>query len=201
MLATLNENPIQWLEKYGEYLFAFAISRLHNESVAEDLVQETLLAALRSSEKFSCNSSEKTWLTAILKHKIIDHFRRASRQVSFDPDGDDNDLFDDAGFWREYPAAWSTTPESLFEQKEFREILQTCLADLPKNLAAVFTLREIEGLETKEICEILNISPNNFWVLLHRARLRLRQAIENKWLASEFETKPFHPTGEFAFSN
>ncbi len=201
MLATIKENPIQWLEQHGDYLYAFAVSRLHNETAAEDIVQETLLAALQTSHKFSHNSSERTWLTAILKHKIIDYYRRASRQVSLDSGAADNDLFDEEGFWREYPADWSATPERLLEQKEFREILQDCLADLPKNLAAVFTLREIEGLEAKEICEILNISSNNYWVLLHRARLRLRGAIENKWFGKKTGAKTLNQLGEFVFSN
>jgi len=196
-----DKNPVRWLGRHGDYLFAFAVSRLHNETAAEDLVQETLLCALESRRNFSEKSSLKTWLTAILKHKIIDYYRRASRQVGFDSDEEENNLFDESGFWREYPADWHATPESLFEQKEFQRILQACLAALPKNLAEVFTLREIEGLDAKEICEILDISPNNYWVLLHRARLRLRDAVEKKWLGKNFEAKSLNRTGEFVFSN
>jgi RNA polymerase sigma-70 factor (ECF subfamily) len=199
MFAIINENPVEWLEKYGDYLFGFAMSRLHNETAAEDLVQETLLAALQSQQKFSNNSSEKTWLTAILKNKIIDHYRRSIRQVSFASDEEETDFFDNQGNWREVPTDWRETPEGLFERREFAEILQNCLADLPKNLAAVFTLREIEGLETKQICEILNLSPNNFWVMLHRARLQLRQSLENRWFGKRQET--LMQTGEFVFAN
>lgn len=199
MFAIINDSSIQWLEKYGDYLYGFALSRLHNEAVAEDLVQETLLAALQTRQKFSNNSSEKTWLTAILKHKIIDHFRHVSRQVSFASDEAENDFFDESGNWSEEPADWQATPEDLLERKEFQAVLHRCLADLPKNMATVFILREIEGLDGKEICEILNLSPNNLWVMLHRARLQLRQALENRWFGKKKET--FRQTGEFVFAN
>jgi RNA polymerase sigma-70 factor (ECF subfamily) len=201
MFAAENENPARWLEQYGDYLYGFALSRLHDEAIAEDFVQETLLAALRSNSGFSQKSSVKTWLTAILKHKIVDHYRRASRQVSFISDEEENAFFDQSGFWRETPADWNTTPESLLECREFEEILQNCLANLPKNLAAVFTLSQIEGLRAQEICEILNLSPNNFRVLLHRARLQLRRAIEDRWFGIKTRRKTLNQTGGFVFSS
>lgn len=179
-------NPIGWLEQYGDYLYGFAFSRLHNETAAEDLVQETLLAAWQSYQKFAGNSSEKTWLIGILKHKIIDYYRHSSRQETFVlNDGQtDEEMFDESGVWHENasPAFWNATPEAVFEQKEFQKVLQKCLAELPENLLAVFTLREIEGFETGEICEILDLSPNNLWVMLHRARLQLRREIEANFL-------------------
>lgn len=201
MFAVIDENPVQWLEKYGDYLFAFAVSRLHNEAVAEDLVQETLLAAIESHKNFSGDSSVKTWLTAILRHKIIDYYRRASRQVSFAETGSETDkeFFDESGNWRESaaPSGWQKSPESLLELKEFQTVLRECLSALPQNLSAVFTLREIEGLGTKEICEILTLSPNNFWVLLHRARLRLRQDVERRWFGNA--GKEFKPACDALF--
>jgi RNA polymerase sigma-70 factor, ECF subfamily len=177
----VNEGPIEWLEKHGDYLYAFAMSRLHHAETAEDLVQETLLAALQSLQNFSRNSSERTWLTAILKNKIIDHFRRMSRQVSFGIEEEEADFFDREGIWKKSQSDWHATPQNLLEQKELESMLQDCIANLPKNLSAVFILREIEELETKEICEILNLSPNNLWVMLHRSRMQLRQSIETKW--------------------
>ena len=195
------ENPVEWVERYGDYLYAFAVSRLHDEAAAEDLVQETLLSALESRSRFGEKSSERTWLTAILKHKIIDYYRRASRQISFHTPDEAADFFDESGNWRELPADWNATPESLLERKEFREILHAALAGLPKNLAAVFTLSEIEGLEGKEICEILNLSPGNFWVLLHRARLHLRRAIENRWFGIKTRPETLNRTSKFVFSH
>lgn len=200
MSAITKEDSIRWVEQYGDYLYAFALSRLHNKMLAEDFVQETLLSAFESREKFAENSSVKTWLTAILKHKIFDHYRRTIRQVSFDSEAEETAFFDKTGHWRDSLSDWNLTPEKLFEQKEFQTILQSCLADLPENLAAVFTLREIEGLGTKEICGILSISQNNLWVLLHRARLRLRQAIESRCFGIKTRTEILNHTSEMVFS-
>ncbi len=200
MSAITKEDSIRWVEQYGDYLYAFALSRLHNKMLAEDFVQETLLSAFESREKFAENSSVKTWLTAILKHKIFDHYRRSIRQVSFDSEAEETAFFDETGHWRDSLSDWNLTPEKLFEQKEFQTILQSCLADLPENLAAVFTLREIEGLGTKEICGILSISQNNLWVLLHRARLRLRQAIESRCFGIKTRTEILNHTSEMVFS-
>jgi RNA polymerase sigma-70 factor (TIGR02943 family) len=191
MFAKINENPVLWLEKYGDYLFGFALSRLHDAAAAEDLVQETLLAAWRSTESYAGSSSLKTWLTAILKHKILDYYRRAARQNSFgeSANGASPKTVVAESFRRDFaaPNVWRETPQTLLENEEFRRVLRASLAAMPKNLAAVFTLREIEGLDGKEICRILNLSPNNFWVLLHRARLNLRQALQSNWFDKKSE--------------
>jgi RNA polymerase sigma-70 factor, ECF subfamily len=180
-----------WVDQYGDYLYAFAFSRVRDESIAEDLVQETLLAALQSHSKYDGNSSEKTWLTGILKHKIIDHFRRSSRQVDLTPDEADMSSYDYlferddewSGHWNPNlePMQWNATPEAALERSEFRGILTHCLGELPERVANCFTLREMEGFEAKEICEILAVSTNNYWVMMHRARLHLRRCIEFNW--------------------
>ena len=180
-----------WVDRYGDYLYAFAFSRLRDESIAEDLVQETLLAALQSRSRYDGKSNEKTWLTGILKHKIIDHFRRGSRQVDLTPDESDMSGYDYlfergdewSGHWNPNlePMLWNSTPEAALERSEFRGILSHCLGELPERAANCFTLREMDGLEAKEICEILMISINNYWVLMHRARLHLRRCIEFNW--------------------
>lgn len=201
----LNEtknDPIKWVEVHGDYLYRYAVSRMHDESAAEDLVQETLLAALKSRNGFMSEASERTWLTAILKHKIIDHYRKNCRMVLADPEEDQTveDYFDECGSWKDgnAPKQWGKTPESLYEQKELSTVMSKCLAQLPENLRTVFTLREIEGLSTEEICTILNLKPNNLWVLLHRARLHLRQSIETTWLRQKENIKSF--SGRLAFS-
>lgn len=180
-----------WVDRYGDYLYAFAFSRVRDESIAEDLVQETLLAALQSHSKYDGNSTEKTWLTGILKHKIIDHFRRSSRQVDLTPDEADMSSYDYlferddewGGHWNPNlePIEWTATPEAALERSEFRGILTHCLGELPERVANCFTLREMEGFEAKEICEILAVSTNNYWVMMHRARLHLRRCIEFNW--------------------
>jgi RNA polymerase sigma-70 factor (ECF subfamily) len=177
-----HENPVNGIENYGDHLYAFALARVRDRAVAEDLVQETLLAALKARQNYSGASSERTWLTAILKHKLFDHFRSSSRMATFETDEEHDEFFDAAGRWLNPPAGVFATPESILEQKELFAVLQKCIDELPRKLGIVFTLREVDGMTSREICELLSVSPENLWVLLHRARLQLRKALESRWL-------------------
>lgn len=178
-------DPSDWVDRYGDYLFRYAMLRLRDRSAAEDLVQETFLAALKARHSFSGDSSEGTWLVGILKHKIADHFRRRSREVPLpggdlpDPPGDDP--FDAGGRWATGPAEWGGNPADLVRQKAFVDQLKKCLSGLPPNHANAFTLREIEGADTEEICKVLNVTATNLWVILHRARMQLRRCLETHW--------------------
>jgi len=183
------ENPEKWVDLYGDYLYKYAFYRVYEAPVAEDLVQETFLAALHSIKDFQHRSSIKTWLTSILKHKIIDHFRKKSKEQQIDDielhTNKLDDLFDRNGQWKIKPAQWNADPQKLYGQKEFMEILHKCLSELPGRQASAFILREIAGESTKEICKILDISTSNSWVLLHRARMFLRRCLEIKWFTHE----------------
>lgn len=180
-----------WVDEYGDYLYSFAFSRVRDEFLAEDLVQDTLLAAMLARNSFEEKSSERTWLCGILKHKIIDHFRKNSREVELtDEEADMSSydyLFREEGIWKGHwtaesrPAVWEDNPEQVLEYAEFRGILTHCLGELPERVANCFTLREIDGFESQEICGFLNISANNFWVMMHRARLHLRRCIDVNW--------------------
>jgi RNA polymerase sigma-70 factor (TIGR02943 family) len=180
-----------WVDTHGDYLFAFALSRVRDEFLAEDLVQETLLAAMQARSSFAEKSSERTWLCGILKHKIIDHFRKSSREVELTADESDMSSYDylfqgdgpGQGHWtaESKPTVWEANPEQLLEHAEFRGILTHCLGELPERVANCFTLREIDGFDSHEICNLLNISANNFWVMMHRARLHLRRCIDVNW--------------------
>jgi RNA polymerase sigma-70 factor (ECF subfamily) len=178
-------DPSEWVDRYGDYLFRFAMLRLRDRSMAEDLVQETFLAALKVRNSFSGDSSEKTWLAAILKHKIYDHFRRQSREAPLPegdlPDSPGSEPFDARGHWTAGPKEWGGNPADLFRQKEFLGQLAKCLEALPPNLERAFTLREIDGADTKEICKVLSVTDTNLWVILHRARARLRECLETRW--------------------
>jgi RNA polymerase sigma-70 factor (ECF subfamily) len=181
-------DPERWVDQHGDCLYSYALRRLRDRGVAEDLVQETFLAALQAREKFAGHSSERTWLIGILKHKIVDHFRRTSRESPLDdPESlayEREDAFNSAGEWVDHwkegqgPTEWGTDPGTVLEQKEFWEILDRGLSTLPARLAQVFMLREMEGLSTEEICKTLNISTSNLWVMLHRARMHLRRYLE-----------------------
>lgn len=186
-------DPSLWLERHGDYLYRYALFRLRDPAAAEDAVQETLLAALQAHEGFAGRGSERTWLTGILKHKVVDHFRRASRQRPVDQLGDESfehpELFRDSGEWVEHwradkaPTDWRADPSRLCEQTEFWEVFRECLAPLPERMASAFLLRELDGLDSEEICEVFQITTNNLWVMLHRARTHLRRCLEMNWFS------------------
>ena len=178
--------PEQWVDQYGDYLYRYALARVADAETAQDLVQEALLAALQSLKRFQGRSSIKTWLIAILKRKIVDHYRRQrARQQTDNIEALTNGLdrmFDESGHWRVAPNDWETDPVSVYEQKEFMDVLYTCLAKLPARQAEIFMLREFEDLSTETICAQLEISESNSWVMLYRARMQLRGCLEANWL-------------------
>ncbi|MCH7589670.1 sigma-70 family RNA polymerase sigma factor [PVC group bacterium] len=180
-----SSTPETWVDHYGDYLYRYALSRLRNAGLAENLVQETFLAALHSRDRFSGLSTEKTWLTGILKHKIVDHFRKNYREhpVSdfVNEDESVDEFFTKSGIWKNQPGHWTLNPAELLENKEFWEVFKECLNRLSGPMADAFMLSTMEGMKTDEICKILNVTQNNLWVLLHRARMKLRQSLENCW--------------------
>ena len=183
-------DPKRWLELYGDYLFRYALIRVRNATLAEDLLQETLLAAFRAKDRFAGESTERSWLIGILKHKILDHFRQLKREQTapvtdvLPPELDDR--FDEFGVWKHDPALipqdWGEDASVLVQRKEFMAVLKQCLGKLPSRSAQAFVLREMEGTDSAQIQETLGVSPSNFWVLLHRARMQLRLCLEQNWL-------------------
>jgi RNA polymerase sigma-70 factor (ECF subfamily) len=184
------------LDGHRAYLYRYAMLQLRDPTRADDVVQETLLAALENRSAFAGRSSIKTWLTGILKHKITDLIRRQAREVAADAlsAGDDPDearsygdqFFDQArrDHWHAEPHAWED-PERAFEQTRFWEIFERCAASLPAQTAQVFAMREFMGLTTDEICQALGITPTNCWVILYRARMGLRECLELNWFGEE----------------
>ena len=195
--VSLSEQVVQidatvWVDEHGDHLFRYAMMRLRDESRAEDAVQETLLAAIQSIASYSGKATERTWLTGILKHKIVDQYRKTAKEQPLETD--DGELLSEVerffertdvwnGHWNNklQPHEWDTTPEATYESAEFFAVFQNCLSKLPDRAAGVFMLREMDGLESSEICEILSVSTSNFWVMMHRARLALRRCIEVNW--------------------
>jgi RNA polymerase sigma-70 factor (ECF subfamily) len=181
-------DPEQWLERHGDVLFRYALRRVRTPELAEDLVQETLLAALRGAASFEGRAAEQTWLIGILRRKIVDHFRKAAQtgKVASDAPLDDpqqsvQDVFDHRGHWAEKPLSWQGSPTALAENQEFWSAFDGCLGRLPRPLADAFTLREVESMKSQEICKILRITSSNLWTQLHRARLLLRRCLETNW--------------------
>jgi RNA polymerase sigma-70 factor (ECF subfamily) len=177
--------PVQ-IESLRPYLLRYATLQLRNPEAAEDAVQEALLAALVGEAKFAGRSQLRTWLTGILKHKIVDAIRRQGRErpaaeLTPDDDGGELDtLFDRRGHWEDSPAAWEQ-PEGALGQKQFFAALEACLRALPERTARAFMMREHLGLETAEICKELAITPTHCWVMLHRARMALRLCLQKNW--------------------
>ena len=185
MGISASSDPSAWVDRYGDYLFRYAMLRLRDRSAAEDMVQETFLAALKSRGSFSGGSSEATWLVGILKHKIADHYRHQARESPLE-EGDlrehpDAGHFDGVGHWTTGPGEWGGNPADLYRQGEFLVQFRHCLSMLSPNHANAFTLSEIEGADTGEICKVLNVSETNLWVILHRARMQLRRCLEINW--------------------
>ncbi|MCK5122486.1 MAG: sigma-70 family RNA polymerase sigma factor [Methylococcales bacterium] len=177
--------PDQWLKLYGDILYRYGVARVRDVGIAEDLVQDTLLAALKAKENYAGQASEQTWLIGILKHKIIDYFRKSSREKTqeFDEHSvDEEDYFDQKGNWKVDFSNWSK-PEKSMEQEEFMQVLQACVERLPSRMSQLFILREFDDMSSEEICEVLSISTlNNFWVMLSRVRVQLRHCLDINWV-------------------
>lgn len=187
-MADINSNAQTWLEEFGDYLFSYAFLRVKDKHLAEDLVQETLLAAITSEKTFSNRSSIRTWLTGILKHKLIDSFRRQGREVAMSDIADRQDdidnldyFFTSDGHWINKPDAFPD-PELALEQKEFWKIFQQCLSGLKSKQVEVFLAKEVHGLSSKDICKDFELTPTNVWVLMHRARLALSRCLKVHWM-------------------
>ena len=172
------------VEALRPQLMRFAHSQLRNHAWAEDAVSDTLLAALEKPGSFAGQSQLKTWLIGVLKHKVVDQLRRHTREATIltTDDGEDLDesLFDSTGHWRERPQDWGS-PELALGQRQFFEVLQVCCDQLPPVQGRVFMMREWLDLDTEEICKEMQITSTNLWVLLHRARLRLRECLQARW--------------------
>jgi len=173
------------IEALRPYLLRFASLQLRDAAAAEDAVQEALVAALAGESGFAGRANLRTWLTGILKHKIVDTVRRQAREPTLPQEGEDalddfDALFRRNGHWAERPAGWGE-PDGALEQSQFLRALQACLERLPARTAKVFMLREHLGLDTPEICKELAITPTHCWVMLYRARMTLRECLQQTW--------------------
>lgn len=188
MDSGLTVDPVAWVDRHGDALYRFAVLRVRERAVAEDLVQDTLLAALQARATLATVGNERAWLIGILRHKVFDHFRRISRDrppaapSHADPDVLGDDDFDADGRWASPPSKWGS-PEQALEQEEFLNALDACMDDLPEKQRRTFALREFDGVQSEELAEALGTSKNNIWVLLSRARQTLRNCLELSWFS------------------
>lgn len=181
------DDPSLWVDRYGDVLLRFASARVSGRDQAEDLVQETFLAAYRHRGKFDGKSGFGTWLVAILRHKIADHYRK-SGQLLESTEGEPSAgpaPFRPRGKWAAPPARWVVAPDQLAENREFWTVFSECLSGLPAHLGQAFQIREMGTITVEEATKLMGITPKNLAVRLHRARLLLRECLENKWFRSK----------------
>lgn len=182
-------NPHNWVSRYADYLYTYAAFRINDQDLARDLVQETFLAALERREHFQGRSSEKTWLTSILKNKIVDVYRSKSsglaKGVGSEADDTDTDFFDrNDGHWNDQhrPAELGIEQPDALENTEFQRILQACMKKLPALWISVFSMKHIDDQTTETICSELKLTSSNFWVIIHRTKVNLRSCLQKNWI-------------------
>lgn len=181
-------DPEAWLEEHGDYLYGFALQKLKNPFLAEDMVQETLVSAVTARERYQATASVRTWLTTILRNKIVDHWRIQGREatatdlmIGMDEDASVDDFFDHAGRWAEMPNAYPD-PDAALESKQFWQVFEHCVSRLKPQQAEVFLAREVHGMANDEISQSYSISLSNVFVLMHRARVALGKCLEIHWV-------------------
>ena len=188
LLINPQVNPHKWVDDHADYLYAYAITRIRDEEHARDLVQETFLAALERVDKFEGKSTERTWLTAILKNKIVDVYRKKSSAfITSDianAVAEQEDFFEADGHWRteHRPSLFGVEDQDPLHNKEFNRVLQSCMKKLPTLWLAVFTMKHMDDETTDAICTELKVSASNFWVIIHRTKLNLRACLQKNWI-------------------
>ena len=189
---TEQDQHAQSLEAHRKYLLRYAQFHLRDTALAEDAVQDTLMAALAQPKGFQGRSQLRTWLTGILKHKIIDLTRSRGRGFPADAlalgeDEESGDAsFNAKGKWVDPPADWGM-PDAALESSQFWKVYQECCQHMSKRYAMVFSMREVMGLSSEEICKKIEISTTNLHVILFRARLSLRTCISKNWFGGRHE--------------
>jgi len=175
----------QWVDRYGDIMYRFTLLRVKNADSAEEIVQNTFIAAIQSQDKFAGRSTEKSWLFGILKHKIMDHFRSQKRLQNFnlpEESESNSEEYDDSGHWKIFPKDWGLDPEKAAENTELAQKLEECMNGLSDKFRRIFIMKELDGIDSEEICNEFDIKPTNLWVILHRTRSQLKVCLEAHWL-------------------
>ncbi|WP_350287282.1 sigma-70 family RNA polymerase sigma factor [uncultured Croceitalea sp.] len=177
-------HPENWVDQYADYLFNYAITRVSDTEIAKDLVQETFFAGLKSAKNYKGDAAERTWLIAILKRKVIDHYRKInSKKGKAEVRMSYNSGDEDSGDWLEEKVAdpFGKGGDDTIENRELGLAIQDCISKLPKKQSMVFSMKTIQGMSTEDICNELGINPSNLWVMIHRARTALMGCMNQNW--------------------
>ena len=186
--------PASWIKSYGDYLFSYALLKISDRQAAEDLVQETFVSAIKAKDTFQGESSEKTWLVTILKNKVIDYYRKkdvlknASEYLDETEDDFSSHYFERSNsHWlrRESPRAWADSADTQINTAEFERILQMCIHKMPHKLVPVFIAKFLDDEDSQVICKVHGISPSNYWVMIHRAKVLIRGCLEKNWFLTK----------------
>jgi RNA polymerase sigma-70 factor (ECF subfamily) len=177
----------QWVIEHSDTLYRYSLQRMQDEELCKDIVQETFLSAWRSMDGYKGDASVKNWLFVILKSKITDHYRRShTRRVvdTLQQENNDPAFFDEEGHWRKglYPQQWSVDFANSVEAKEFQHVFHSCGQKIKALQNTVFVMKYVEGMNSDEICKELGLTPSNYWVLIHRAKVQLRACLEKNWM-------------------
>lgn len=179
-------NPNSWVKDHSDYLYNYALYKVSDEEMAQDLVQDTFIAGLNGKDSFKGNSTERTWLVSILKRKIIDHYRKSAVRkntvntdfsMPFNTEGVYKNHWSDEGA----PGKWNIEKSHNLEKDEFQRILELCLSLLPPQWRDVFHLKMMEECSGEEICKEMDITSSNLWVIIHRAKLKMRACLEKNY--------------------
>lgn len=190
------DDPQRWLAEHGDALYAYAWRRVGQRELAEDLVQDTLLAAWKHRATFRGDASRRTWLTAILRRRLVDQLRRRKKAEGLPVIQPEAEWFNRHGRWVDKPGQWGPAVGETLENQEFRAVLRSCIEGLPPDQAEAFAWRAVREKSTADCCNALGVSPSNLGVRLHRARLALRKCLEWKWFGRESakpEARPAPP--------
>ncbi len=177
-------DPSQWVELHGDAMYRFAMLRIGSAELAEEAVQEALLAALSARSSFDGRSAERTWLIGILRFKLIDLLRKRRKDKQRHVADPGNESLFNEGSWIQRPTAW-TTVDSKLESEDFQRVLRECVEALPSPMREAFCLRVLDEIPSDEVCKCLDVSPTNLWTLVHRAKQRLRSCLTRKWFDNE----------------
>ena len=178
---------LQWLSDHGDLLFSYACARVRDVQVAEDLVQETLLSAIRGIDSFQGQSAPSTWLVGILRHKLVDYYRTRSRDRSLGVRhavAEDVQPFSKSGDWKRNVQSWDD-PSALLTEEEFQDVMRGCIDELPDLCRQAFEFRVMDELECGEACRLLGISATNLAARLYRARMAVRECLTRRWFTAE----------------
>jgi RNA polymerase sigma-70 factor (TIGR02943 family) len=189
-VSNISDTITIWVDQYCDHLYTWAFHKVSDKETAEDLVQETFLSAVKSFDTYEGKSNPKTWLLSILNNKIIDHYRKsASAFVRIDTAETrrgmhiTDSFFDNDDGWK-VPVKepiWDDADGHLLDNKGFNEVLGSCMGNLPGNWKMALTAKYIIGKDSGKICQELNITPSNYWQILHRAKLLLKKCLETNW--------------------